>query len=100
MKGEARDTFLQVEVGGGFRKGVAFVNGFNLGRYWPSLGPQMTLYVPASVLLSDAANELCMFELEAQPRTSERTVTLVDQPVLDAPVTTAIGDFSCFDQSK
>jgi len=28
---------------------VAFVNGFNLGRYW-SEGPQKTLYVPGPIL--------------------------------------------------
>lgn len=32
-------------------KGVVWVNGFNLGRYW-SAGPQQTLYVPAPVLVA------------------------------------------------
>jgi hypothetical protein len=27
-------------------QGQALINGFNLGRYWPTLGPQVTLYVP------------------------------------------------------
>ena len=27
-------------------KGVAYINGYNIGRYWPSMGPQLTLYVP------------------------------------------------------
>ena len=35
------DVYLQ-----GWHKGVAFVNGHNLGRYW-KIGPQKTLYVPA-----------------------------------------------------
>ncbi len=35
---EARDTFLRLD---GWGKGVAFVNGFNLGRYWPAVGPQV-----------------------------------------------------------
>ena len=34
----ANDTFLQLD---GWSKGVAFVNGFNLGRYWPVMGPQV-----------------------------------------------------------
>ena len=34
----ANDTFLRLN---GWTKGVAFVNGFNLGRYWPSMGPQV-----------------------------------------------------------
>ena len=73
------DTFLDVS-GGGFRKGVAFVNGFNLGRYWPVKGPQVTLYVPAPLLHAASAesavadesqhananpNHLWLFELEA-----------------------------------
>ena len=34
----ANDTFLQFD---GWTKGIAFVNGFNLGRYWPVMGPQV-----------------------------------------------------------
>lgn len=33
----------------GWSKGVVFVNGKNLGRYW-SVGPQQTLYVPGAWL--------------------------------------------------
>ena len=44
---KALDTFLEFD---GFTKGVVWVNGFNLGRYWPRLGPQKTLYVPGPVL--------------------------------------------------
>ncbi len=32
-----------------WRKGLVFVNGFNLGRYWDA-GPQRTLYVPGPLL--------------------------------------------------
>merc|ERR1712100_552415 len=42
-----KDTFLH--PGEGWEKGVAFINGFNLGRYDMS-SPQKDLYVPASVL--------------------------------------------------
>ncbi len=35
---EPADTFLRLD---GWKKGVAFVNGFNLGRYWPGVGPQV-----------------------------------------------------------
>ena len=35
----AKDTFLRLD---GWTKGVAFMNGFNLGRYWPVMGPQVT----------------------------------------------------------
>ena len=47
----------------GWGKGVAWINGFCLGRYW-SRGPQRTLYVPAPVL-REAGNELIVFELHA-----------------------------------
>ena len=32
------DTFLRLP---GWRKGLVWVNGFNLGRYWPVAGPQV-----------------------------------------------------------
>lgn len=55
---EPADTFLKLD---GWTKGVAFVNGFNLGRYWEK-GPQRTLYVPGP-LLRKGDNELVVFEL-------------------------------------
>lgn len=41
------DTFIDMSLWG---KGVVFVNGFNLGRYWSAMGPQKTLYLPAPLL--------------------------------------------------
>jgi beta-galactosidase len=55
---EIADTFLNPT---GWVRGVAWVNGFNLGRYW-TIGPQLTLYVPAG-LLHVGDNELIVFEL-------------------------------------
>jgi beta-galactosidase len=52
------DTFLKLP---GWVKGVAWVNGFNLGRYW-KVGPQQALYVPATIL-KPGKNELTLFEL-------------------------------------
>jgi beta-galactosidase len=43
----------------GWGKGVAFFNGFNLGRYW-SRGPQETLVVPAPLVLE--RNTLRVFD--------------------------------------
>lgn len=60
---EPADTFLKLE---GWTKGVAYVNGFNLGRYWER-GPQKTLYVPAP-LLRAGVNELVVFELHGTAR--------------------------------
>lgn len=37
---EAKDTFLRLD---GWSKGVAFINGFNIGRYWPIMGPQVCI---------------------------------------------------------
>ena len=39
---QPKDTFLQLD---GWSKGVAFLNSHNLGRYWPIMGPQVTLYI-------------------------------------------------------
>ncbi|BCW60400.1 beta-galactosidase family protein [Arthrobacter sp. StoSoilB20] len=52
------DRFLRLD---GWTKGNAFINGFNLGRYW-SRGPQRTLYVPGP-LIREGANELAILEL-------------------------------------
>lgn len=35
----------------GWEKGVVFINGLNLGRYW-SIGPQQALYLPGPFLNS------------------------------------------------
>lgn len=46
----------------GWAKGVAFINGFNLGWYWPQAGPQMTLYIPGP-MLRGGENELILLEV-------------------------------------
>lgn len=58
---EPCDTFLDTE---GFSKGCAFVNGFNLGRFW-EIGPQKRLYIPAS-LLKKGSNTIILFETEGK----------------------------------
>lgn len=57
---EIADTFLYLDS---FTKGAAFVNGFNLGRYYTPAGPQKSLYVPAP-LLKKGRNELVIFETD------------------------------------
>lgn len=59
----AKDSYLNLQ---GWGKGMAFINGFNLGRYWVTTGPQITLYVPGSILQS--SNVLTIFELETENR--------------------------------
>ncbi|KAI9087546.1 hypothetical protein K1719_030416 [Acacia pycnantha] len=69
-----KDTFISFDKWG---KGIAFVNEFNLGRYWPLKGPQRNLYVPAP-LLKEGDNTLVIFELESP--NPELVVHLVNEP--------------------
>jgi beta-galactosidase len=71
---EPRDTFLSLP---GWNKGLAWINGFCLGRYW-NRGPQKTLYVPAPYLRA-GVNELIVFELHSAEKP---VVELVDEPDL------------------
>jgi beta-galactosidase len=57
---EPVDLFLDTRSWG---KGVAFVNGFSLGRYW-TRGPQHTLYVPGEQLRA-GDNDVVVFETGA-----------------------------------
>ncbi|KAL1782285.1 beta-galactosidase [Sigmodon hispidus] len=79
-----QDTFIQFP---GWTKGQVWINGFNLGRYWPKWGPQVTLFVPRHILTTSAPNNITVLELEFAPcmdGTSELcTVEFVDRPVLD-----------------
>ncbi|QFR02002.1 beta-galactosidase [Streptomyces phaeolivaceus] len=53
------DTFLALPGSG---RGLVWVNGFLLGRYW-EIGPQVTLYCPAPLLRS-GGNTVTVLELE------------------------------------
>ena len=60
------DTFLNMETWG---KGIVFVNGINLGRYWKR-GPQQTLYLPGC-FLKKGENKIVVFEQQNDtPQTS------------------------------
>ena len=72
---ECFDTFLRFD---NFKKGFIIINGFNIGRYW-EIGPQRTLYVPAS-LLKKGENEIVLFETEGVK--GETSVEFVDTPEL------------------
>lgn len=52
------DTYLDMRTWG---KGVVWVNGHNLGRYW-AIGPQQTLYLPAE-WLKKGPNNITVLEL-------------------------------------
>jgi beta-galactosidase len=72
---ELGDTFLDMD---GWTKGVVYINGFNLGRYW-NKGPQRTLYVPAP-LLRQGDNEIVVLELHEM---KEASIRLTDTSQLD-----------------
>lgn len=70
------DTFLNMESWG---KGIVFVNGHNLGRYW-KIGPQQTLYLPGC-WLKKGKNEIVIFEQLNE--NIHREVTTMKTPVLE-----------------
>jgi beta-galactosidase len=70
------DTFLDMSKWG---KGIVFVNGHNLGRYW-NVGPQQTLYLPGC-WLKKGKNTITVFE---QLNTQEqKEISGIKTPVLD-----------------
>ena len=80
------DTFLQLP---GWHKGQAFVNGVNLGRYWPAAGPQYTLFVPANVLSLKATSiSVILLELDGAPCLNPTScfVEFVATPSINGPV--------------
>jgi len=93
-QGVPRDTFLDPS---GWGKGVAFVNGANLGRFWPQMGPQVTLYVPAPLLTSNCSstNTLILFEQEKTPKgcllnnPDQCNAEFVNEPKINQPVPVA-----------
>lgn len=70
-----------------WEKGVAYVNQYNLGRYWPVIGPQVTLYVPSTWLNGGTTNTMTMIELQSSPCGNEEScsIDLIDYPILDKP---------------
>ncbi|WP_273395132.1 glycoside hydrolase family 35 protein [Thermophilibacter mediterraneus] len=72
---EPADTYIDTT---GFGKGVAFVNGANVGRYW-EIGPIATLYVPHGMTRA-GVNELVLFETEG---TVSDTISLRSAPLIN-----------------
>uniref|UniRef100_A0A914E944 Beta-galactosidase n=1 Tax=Acrobeloides nanus TaxID=290746 RepID=A0A914E944_9BILA len=56
---QLEDTFFDST---GWSKGQLFINGYNLGRYWPTAGPQISLYVPKPYI--QQTNIVLLIELE------------------------------------
>ncbi|XP_069838672.1 beta-galactosidase-1-like protein isoform X2 [Dendropsophus ebraccatus] len=72
------DTYLKLPK---WSKGQVWINGFNLGRYWPVRGPQVTLYVPGTILSSSQVNNITVLELENAP--DQPMVIFLDRPILN-----------------
>ncbi|QIY91285.1 glycoside hydrolase family 35 protein [Chryseobacterium gallinarum] len=73
---ETGDTFLDMRKLG---KGIVFINGRNIGRYWSKVGPQQTLYIPG-VWLKKGRNTIQIFE---QVFEGTRSINSIDHPILD-----------------
>jgi beta-galactosidase len=69
------DTFLNL---GAWGKGMVWVNGHNLGRFW-NIGPQQTLYCPAP-WLKTGRNEIVVFELNGAQQNS---IVGMPEPILN-----------------
>jgi beta-galactosidase len=69
------DAFLDMR---GWGKGIVFVNGHNLGRYW-HIGPQQTLYLPG-VWLKKGRNTVVVFE---QLKDDVHSLAGIKSPILD-----------------
>lgn len=70
------DTFLDMRTWG---KGIVFINGHNLGRYW-NAGPQQTLYLPGC-WLKNGINRITIFE--QQNNELHKEVNAIVKPILE-----------------
>ncbi|XP_048455249.1 beta-galactosidase-1-like protein [Rhincodon typus] len=73
----AHDTYIRLQ---GWAKGQIWINGFNVGRYWPERGPEETLYVPKNILNENSPNNVTVLELERGP--AKPSVVFQDHAIL------------------
>ncbi|XP_063378070.1 beta-galactosidase-like [Cydia fagiglandana] len=79
---QPQDTFFDTTSWG---KGFIWVNGHNLGRYWPGTGPQVTLYVPGCWLrAAPQRNHVQLLELDRAP--VDTSIQSIFHPILDRSV--------------
>ncbi|KAJ6665565.1 hypothetical protein lerEdw1_003408 [Lerista edwardsae] len=76
--GVNRDSYLTLP---GWNKGQVWINGFNLGRFWPIRGPQHTLFVPGPFLSASSPNNITVLELQEAP--VHPRVLFLDRPILN-----------------
>ena len=74
--GERLSDFFEYENWG---KGIVFINGRNLGRFW-KVGPQQTLYLPG-VWLKKGKNEIIVFDQLNE--TIKNSISTIKTPILD-----------------
>jgi len=71
---ELGDTYVDMSL---WKKGVLWVNGKNLGRYW-EIGPQKRLFLPAP-FLKKGKNDIIIFDLhQTRPAPVKGTTSLKD----------------------
>ncbi|XP_067316838.1 beta-galactosidase-1-like protein isoform X2 [Anolis sagrei] len=80
--GIAQDSFVKFP---GWNKGQIWINGFNLGRFWPARGPQQTLFVPGSLFSSSTINTVVVLELQNAPE--KPRLLFLDRPLLNGTQT-------------
>jgi beta-galactosidase len=71
---QAADTYLDFSNWG---KGVVWINGHNLGKYW-EIGPQQTVYVPVE-WLKKGKNEVVVFEML---KPEQENLQGIEKPIL------------------
>jgi beta-galactosidase len=69
------DTYIDISK---WNKGLVWINGTCLGRYW-NIGPTQTMLVPGS-WLKKGKNEIVVFDLFG---TASPAITFTDKPILD-----------------
>ncbi|HVF98182.1 MAG TPA: glycoside hydrolase family 35 protein, partial [Flavisolibacter sp.] len=69
------DTFLDLSTWG---KGMVWVNGYNIGRFW-KIGPQQTLYMPGA-WLKKGLNEIIILDVDVPKETA---IAGLREPLLD-----------------
>lgn len=72
---DLQDTYLDMRKWG---KGMIWVNGHNLGKYW-SIGPQQTIYLPAE-WLKKGKNEVVLLELI---KPEQKILSSLNKPILN-----------------
>lgn len=72
---DRKDTYLNMRQ---WNKGLVWINGICLGRYW-NIGPTQTMYLPGC-WLKKGINEIVVFDLYGNERPA---IQALDRPILD-----------------